>query len=150
MATEVTQGIIALREHLKKPITITENGDTFHFKKLTVSNEEALKEIIKAHQDPTLIPPKEPEEGADEATITEYYKELDAFGEKTERSFLKLTCELMRFVLVDSKGNDFFAEDDDILSVVNNVYARNFFGAYQKYRGGNFGGVAEAEKRFQK
>lgn len=147
---EVSKGILMLRNHASKPVTITKNGDSFTFKKLTMDAEDQIKLIIEKHQDPSLKPPKQPEEGCSDEVIDQYVKELDAHTEKTQKLFRRLTCDLMKFMLVDEKGAPLFEESDDLYSVVNNVFAQNFFIAYIEFRGGNSGGVAEAEARFQK
>lgn len=154
MSKEVTSGIIALREHMKKPILIEEGGDKFYFKKLVVADDDAIRNIIQSHQDTTLKPPEEPKPAEGEEDVTAevrdgYFKAVDDFSEKTDKLFRRLTCALMKYILTDSKGNKLFDEDDDIYDLVNNVYAKNFFGAYTRFKNGNFGGVAEAEKRFQ-
>ena len=73
---------------------------------------------------------------------------LDIYG-RSQVAFRRLTCDLIKFLLTDENGKPFFAEEDDIYDLVNNVYAENFFEAYSKFRGGLEGGTVESEKRFQ-
>jgi len=148
--SEVSKGILMLRKDATKPVTITKGGQAFTFKKLTMDAEDQIKVIIQAHQDTSLKPPTQPEEGCSEDVIDQYIKDLDDHSEKTQKLFRRLTCDLMKFMLVDDNGKDMFDEKDDIYPIVNNVFAQNFFNAYMEFRGGNSGGVAEAESRFQK
>lgn len=147
--SEISKGVLALRLHGNKPVKITANGDIFYFKKLTISAEEGIKNIIKSHQDPTLKPPKDLPEGATDEQREEYMKEVDDYTDRSQAAFRRLTCDLIKSLLTDENGKPFFAEEDDIYDLVNNVYAENFFEAYSKFRGGLEGGTAEAEKRFQ-
>lgn len=147
---EVSKGIVALRKHGLKPVTVTINGDKFMFKKLTIGAEDQIKDIIKANQDDTLKPPATPPEGSSDDVMLEHYKEVDEYSTKAAKLFRRLTCDLMKFMLLDEGGAQLFSEDDDIYDLVNNVYAENFFTAYTKFRNGMSGGVAEADSRFQK
>jgi hypothetical protein len=147
--SEVSKGVLALRLHGNKPVKIVVKGDVFYFKKLTLSAEEAVKRIIQSHQDPTLKPPKDLPEGATDEQREEYMREFDDYTDRSQVAFRRLTCDLIKFLLTDENGKPFFAEEDDIYDLVNNVYAENFFEAYSKFRGGLEGGTAEAEKRFQ-
>ena len=79
-----------------------------------------------------------------------YYKQVDAYSEKSSKIFRNLTCELMRIMLVDEKSNRLFGDDDDIAGEMNNVLAQNFFTAFTNYRNGFTGGVVEAQSRFHK
>ena len=146
----VTKGMVFLRKHAGKPVAIKVGDDEFYFRKLTQSVDEQVNSIITSHQDATLKSPKEPEEGATEKELETYYKQVDAYSEKSSKIFRNLTCELMRIMLVDEKSNRLFGDDDDIAGEMNNVLAQNFFTAFTNYRNGFTGGVVEAQSRFHK
>jgi hypothetical protein len=149
MGNEVTKGVIALREHLNRPIMVKENGDTFYFKKLTMGAEEEIDKIILAHQDTSLKPPADLTAESTEQEIEQYNKDVVDYTNRVQKALRHLTCALMKYMQTDEKGNPLFAQEDDLYDLVNNVYAQNFFNAYTKFRNGRIGGVAEAEKRFQ-
>ena len=109
--SEVSKGVLALRLHGNKPVKIVVNGDVFYFKKLTLSAEEAVKRIIKSHQDPTLKPPKDLPEGATDEQREEYMRELDDYTDRSQVAFRRLTCDLIKFLLTDENGKPFFAEE---------------------------------------
>jgi len=150
MAEVISKGMFALQRHGNRPVSITVGGETFYFRKLTISAEEAIKSIIKQHQDSTLKEPVKPDDDATEEQLKEYFDAYESYQERTNTQFRKLTCALMKYILVDEVNKPFFDEGDEIYDIVNNVYIETFYKAYTMYRDGTDGSVVEAEKRFQK
>ena len=152
-----SKGILALRVSKTKAERITVEGETFFFRRLTIGMEEQLELIVRANQRDDLVEPPLPVEGED-GTISpeaakEYAERLSEFNREANRAFRRITAEIMRFVLVDEHGKDFFSESDtteEIVDLLNNVYANKFFKAYTKFREGSEVSVTNAESRFQK
>ncbi|MDY0015614.1 MAG: hypothetical protein RBS13_05330 [Bacteroidales bacterium] len=94
--------------------------------------------------------PAKPDDNATEEQVKEYLDAYESYQERTNTQFRKLTCALMKYILVDEVNKHFFDEGDDIYDIVNNVYIETFYKAYTMYRDGTDGSVVEAEKRFQK
>lgn len=148
MSETVSKGILALRLSNAKGERIKVDGETFYFKKLTIDMEEQLDHIARANQTQNLTPPKAPSERGDHAALQEYEDKLIAFKQETNKSFRKVTAEIMKYVLLDDNDRPLFDADDDVFGLLNNVYAEKFFKAYMKFRQGAEAGPAEAERRF--
>jgi hypothetical protein len=144
----VSKGMLALRRSNNAPLCIKEGGDSFWFKKLTIEMEEAISEIVRANQDDSLKAPEKPAEDADDAAWKAFGEAFLDFKTRSDRAFRKLTAEIMRYVLVDENGNPYFDDDDDVFSMLNNVYAKRFYDAYTKFRNGTEVTASEAEKKF--
>ena len=150
--SDISKGMLALRKHLGEPVKKEAGGDTFFFMKLTIGNENEIKRLVNLHQDLTLKPPDQPkkdEDGniADDVTA-KFMKDYGDYTDKSEHLFRMLTADMMKYLLVEKNGAKLFGKDDDVYSNVNNVYAENFFKAYNDFRGLTTGGAPEAEARF--
>lgn len=146
--SEISKGMLALRKSREKPEKITMGGETFLFRKLTISMEDDLDAIVKANQDETLKEPAKPDEGADEATVRAFANAFVEHKQKAAKAFRKLTAEIMKYVLVDENLKPVFEEEDDVYGSLDNVYAENFFRAYARFRQGAEVSPAQAEGRF--
>ena len=144
----VSKGMAALRRSNQRAERIVINGETFFFKKLTIDMEDDLDMIVKSNQDPNLKPPKQPAEDSDTETIAKWTEEVVAFQQKSAKAFRKLTAELMKYLLLDESDKPLFDPEDDVYGNLNNVYAENFFRAYNKFRQGAEGVPASAEGKF--
>lgn len=157
MSNQVSKGLRAIRLSNRKPEKHIMGGDVFYFKRLTIAMEEELDDLVRSGQDDNLAMPEAPivgEDGnMDPVELKEYDKKLAEFMRGTNRVFRRITAEIMKYVLVDETGAPFFSEADtvdNIFEQLDNVYAENFFKAYQKFRGMGEANVANAETRFQK
>ena len=150
--TTVSKGVAALRRSNCKAERISMGGETFYFRKLTIGMEEELDAIVRANQDLTLKAPERPAADASEENLRRYAEELSTYNQQSAKSFRRLTAEIMKYVLCDENDKALFEPDDDVYSLLNNVYAENFFRAYSKFRtGANVeAGSAAAEARFPK
>lgn len=150
--TTVSKGVAALRKSNCKAERISMGGEMFYFKKLTIGMEEELDAIVKANQDLTLKAPERPAADANEESLRRYADDLSEYNQKSAKSFRRLTAEIMKYVLCDESDKPLFEPDDDVYSLLNNVYAENFFRAYSKFRTGvnAEAGSAAAEGRFPK
>ena len=146
---EISKGMAALRRNNIKSERISMGGEMFYFRKLTIDMEEALDRIVNEHQDKTLKMPERPAEDAAADVIEKFAADFIEFKQRSDKAFRKLTAEIMKYVLLDETDKPFFSPEDDVYSTLNNVYAANFFRAYNKFRNGAEAGTAEAEKRFQ-
>ena len=141
-------GTAAPKRSNSKAERVVIGGDTFYFKKLTIGMEEQLDQIVKANQDDTLKLPERPADEADEAAVKAYGEALMEYKGRAAKAFRKLTAEIMRFVLLDETDKPLFAPEDEVYENLNNVYAENFFRAYNKFRQGAEVNPAKAEERF--
>lgn len=148
MSETISKGMLALRQNNAKGEKITVDGETFYFKKLTIDMEEQLDGIAKANQNPDLTPPEAPKDTTDRAAMLAFDNDLLTFKQESAKSFRKVTAEIMKYVLLDDNNKPLFDADDDVYSLLNNVYAEKFFKAYMKFRQGAEAGPAEAERRF--
>ena len=148
----VSKGIATLRKSNTKAERISMGGEMFYFKKLTIGMEEELDKIVRDNQDLTLKAPKQPPADASEEVLLSYAEELAAYNQNSAKAFRRLTAEIMKYVLLDESNHPLFEADDDVYTLLNNVYAENFFRAYSKFRTGvnAEAGSAAAEARFQK
>lgn len=145
----ISKGMAALQRSNNRAEKITIGGETFMFKRLTIGMEDELDRIIKDNQDDTLKPPAEPPQDAGEDAIKAYGEAAVEFQNKAAKVFRKLTAELMKYILLDETDKPLFAPEDDVYGTLNNVYAKNFFAAYTRFRNGTEATPAAAEKRFQ-
>lgn len=147
--SEVSKGMLALRQSGKKVEVIVMGGERFCFKRLTIAMEEEIDAIVKANQDTSLKAPTPPAEDAGEDAVREYTEAFIAFKQKAAANGRRLTAELMRYLMVEeASGNPLFTADDDIYANLNNVYAESFYRAYIKFRHGAEATPAAAEGRF--
>ena len=141
---EVSKGIAALRLSGERVVKMSENGDTFYFKPFTIQKEIEVNGIFEAHRATTPRRPEEPkadEEGnVSEEVLNKYYSELNEYNSAAQKETMALMADLMKATLVDEKGNPFFAQEDDIVSYLTNVYVANFQTCFTKFRSGDFGG----------
>ena len=146
----VSKGITALRRSNQRAERVTVGGETFFFKKLTIEMEEELDKIVKERQDLSLKLPERPEETAGEEVFREYTDAVIEYKQKSAKAFRVLTAEIMKYILLDESDKPLFAPEDDVYSLLNNVYAENFSKAYMQFRFGAEASAAQAEARFQK
>ncbi len=145
----VSAGIRALRLSASKPEKIVVEGEAFYFKRLTLAMEEQLDVLINKHHSFSPQPPDELDADATEDEKKAYADKVVEFGKDQARAFRALTADIMKFSLLDASGEKFFAEEDDVAGMLDNVYAEKFFKAYTKFRGME-AVTADADTRFQK
>lgn len=146
--SEISKGMLALRRSNDRAERVVVGGDTFYFKKLTISMEEELDQIVKKNQDDTLKVPERPADDAKEADVRAWGEALVDYKLRAAKAFRKLTAEIMKYVLLDETDKPLFTEDDDVYGQLNNVFAENFFKAYNKFRSGAEVNPAKAEEKF--
>ena len=145
-----SKGMRALRINNGKGVVLVEGGERFCFKKLTIQMEADLNKIVQANQDLSLKAPKEPPADAGEEALRDFSAAFLDFRQKSAEVYRRLTAEIMKYVLLEeATNNPLFNVDDDVYSLLNNVYAENFFRAYSKFRQGSEATPAAAERRFQ-
>jgi len=150
MSEQVSKGITALRLNNQRAERVTVGGVMFYFKKLTIEMEEELDRIVKERQDPTLKMPERPADDAGEEAFCEYADKLIDYKQRSAKAFRVLTAEIMKYILLDETDKPLFAPEDDVYSLLNNVYAENFSKAYMQFRFGAEASAAQAEARFPK
>lgn len=150
MSTQViSKGVLALQRSAQRPVEVTVDGEVFRFRKLTVSAEEEIRRLSDNYSMPEL--PKAPEgEGVTTEDSEAYVEQMKAYEAESTEKFCRLTCDLMKMVLVDENNKPFFEEGDDLYNLLNNIYMDQFYRAYNHFREGKNGSVTSAEARFQK
>ena len=147
---QVSKGIAALRRSNNKPQKITIDGETFYFRRMTIDQEDALDLIIRSHQDSTLREPASPPEGSDDSAWESYEQALAEYRVKANKAFRRLTADIMKFILTDENGGTIFLPEDDVYTLLDNVYASCFHRAYIAFRQGGEVSSAAVEQRFPK
>ena len=148
MSEVVSKGLLTLRKSNMSPERVQIDGEMFYFKKLTIDMEDELDSIVKDSQNPNLKPPERPAENAEIEAIRKFEEEFLAYRQEAAKTFRQLTAKIMKFVLTDEAGKAFFAPEDDVYGLLNNVYAEKFSRAYMKFRQGSEATPAAAEARF--
>ena len=148
MSDTPSKGLLALRKSNNSPERISVEGEMFFFKKLTISMEDELDAIVRENQSTELKPPAEPAPDASAEEVKAFQAAFLAYRQEAAKAFRRLTAKIMDYVLVDETGKPFFAPEDDIYGLLNNVYAEKFYKAYLKFRQGAEATPAAAEARF--